>query len=1091
MKKLILCMLMTILILSMLIGVMPTSVFAYYEVPFLDGDSVDVCTEGKTYSLYTEDNLEQQNGTTFLYVVKSGDRYYTLGNPRYTEFKEVNSVYAVDITEYYNAQTNTFSGISNNVNVGAMQYQMNSGSYMYVNGDMLFALSVPFESEGNEWFDGGIRYYSPEETYSYSRPLWHANGDGTGYFYDSYIDWMSDSDVWVYGVLDLKYTGTNYVFALRDKSAEYTEAKNADPDNYDIGVNVTAYLYAAPCGHEQNVHGNADSPTCMEKGCQEYWYCRLCDTYFSNEEMTVAYEGFPEISALGHDWNGEKCNNCNRPVPVYSKVTNKTDFFALADDTMYVLVAEYEGRYYTPDSSILYSYVFDLDGDGYADIYNVDENDNGTPDVAEIDYDENGVFDLWDYPTEEERREYFDSICHGYLTDMIYGQTVGIPVKEITLNSDGTISHDAVKDALEFEMVSVNPPEVIEEYIAEGIMDEEDRWFYECVMQFVIPNTFINSPAFIPEDRPYDKLYPDEGDTYYWGVLFYNDRDSYYTYDWELDEYVSGLPFLDICKEGSIALSKSNSSFSPEWGSQLECLRLRDYNSKLSFVVGNDYDLEGSEYVDDANGGYWDTHDTQACVYLYASEQYDSHTCDFGNWTDNGDGTHIRSCKDATCGETENKPHGFDGGVETKAPTCTESGITTYTCTDCNYKKTENINTTDHEFGDWTPVDENSHKHSCTDCSASETDTHSFDEGVVTKAPTINEEGSRTYTCGVCNYKKTESIDKVDHTHNWTDWAEDGDNHTHVCKNSDCGIRESLPHEWTGGTQTKDPTCTEPGEMTYTCKDCDAKKTEPVESQGHTWTDWEPDGDVNHSRYCMSEICDAKESDPHILDSGEVTKEPTETAEGVKTYSCQTCWYTKEESIPKIVTIVENLEAGVTLDVIENSNVFIPAGTVIDVVEKPTEEIPDEVLGEIAVTADGAAKPLGIYDLSLLLDGAEIQPGGTVIVTLPAPDLAAEYDSVIVVYIAPDGSYEECKTTVNEDGTISFETDHFSTYAIIGIDKSAVKGGLPTGAIVGIVIGAVILLSVGVFAIVWFAIKKKSFADLIAGVNNKKNSSSN
>ena len=77
---------------------MPMTVFAYYEVPFFDGDSVDVCTEGKTYSLYTEDNLEQQNGTTFLYVVKSGDRYYTLGNPRYTEFKEVDSVYAVDIT---------------------------------------------------------------------------------------------------------------------------------------------------------------------------------------------------------------------------------------------------------------------------------------------------------------------------------------------------------------------------------------------------------------------------------------------------------------------------------------------------------------------------------------------------------------------------------------------------------------------------------------------------------------------------------------------------------------------------------------------------------------------------------------------------------------------------------------------------------------------------------------------------------------------------------------------------------------------------------------------------------------------------------
>ena len=209
----------------MVLGMMPMTAFAYHEESFFDGDSVDVCTEGKTYSLFTEDNLEEQDGTTFLYVVKKGDRYYTLGNPRYTEFKEVDSVFAVDITEYYDAQTNSFSGISDNVNIGVMQYQMSAGSYMYVDGNMLLALSIPFESEGETWFEGGIRYYTPEDTYSYTRPIWHSNGDGTGYFYDSYIDWMHDSDEWVYGVLDLKYTGTDYVFALRDKSAEYTEAR--------------------------------------------------------------------------------------------------------------------------------------------------------------------------------------------------------------------------------------------------------------------------------------------------------------------------------------------------------------------------------------------------------------------------------------------------------------------------------------------------------------------------------------------------------------------------------------------------------------------------------------------------------------------------------------------------------------------------------------------------------------------------------------------------------------------------------------------------------------------------------------------------
>jgi len=843
--------------LVMVLGLLPTTAGAYYESPFFDGQYVDVCTEGKTYSLFTEDNLEGQNGTTFLYVVKSGDRYYTPANPRYTEFKEVDSVSAIDITEYYDAQSNSFSGISNNVNVGVMQYQMNSGSYMYVDGDMLFALSVPFESEGNEWFDGGIRYYSPDETYSYSRPSWHTNGDGTGYFYDSYIDWMSDSDVWVYGVLDLKYTGTSYVFALRDKSAEYTEAKNAEPDNYNISVGSYAYLYAAPCGHEQNVHGNADTPTCMEKGCKEYWYCRLCDTYFSNEEMTVAYDGFPEISALGHDFDSEKCNNCNRPVPVYSKVTNKTDFFALEDDTMYVLVAEYEGKYYTPDSSVLYSYVFDLDNDGYADIYTVDENNNGTPDVAEIDYNKNGVYDLWDYPTEEERREYFDSICQGYLTDMLYGQTVGIPVKEITLNSNDTISHNAVKDALEFEMIKLHSQEEIDE------QEEVFRYGYECVMQFVVPNTFINSPAFIPEDRPYNKLYPDEADTYYWAVLFYNDRDSYYTYDWENDTYVGGLPFLDICKEGSIALSKSNSSFALGWDSQLECLRLRDYDGKLSFVVGNDYVLEGSEWVDDdthEDGGYYNTNDTQACVYLYASE---------GTGSSGGD--------DDTCSHEIHE-------APASLPTCTEPGKRLhFFCAKCEkyfqdqdgtVEVTEDDLVTNdalgHDWGEWEVMDSN---------------------------PTKEQR--------VCNRDAShiEERDAAAHVHSWSDWTPDGDeNHKRTCSAEGCTANtETQPHAWDEGRITTQPTCVAEGAKTYTCETCGHTKTESVDADPakHNFSDWESISDTQHSRSCQNAGCTVTETADHTLEGGVIQAETCET-DGQAYYSCTTCGYEKFTTRPAL-----------------------------------------------------------------------------------------------------------------------------------------------------------------------------------------------
>ena len=46
-------------------------------------------------------------------------------------------------------------------------------------------------------------------------------------------------------------------------------------------------------------------------------------------------------------------------------------------------------------------------------------------------------------------------------------------------------------------------------------------------------------------------------------------------------------------------------------------------------------------------------------------------------------------------------------------------------------------------------------------------------------------------------------------------------------------------------------------------------------------------------------------------------------------------------------------------------------------------------------------------------------------------------------------------------------------------------GGLGTGAIVGIVIGSALVAGVGGFALFWFVIKKKSFADLIAVFKKK------
>lgn len=64
-------------------------------------------------------------------------------------------------------------------------------------------------------------------------------------------------------------------------------------------------------------------------------------------------------------------------------------------------------------------------------------------------------------------------------------------------------------------------------------------------------------------------------------------------------------------------------------------------------------------------------------------------------------------------------------------------------------------------------------------------------------------------------------------THTYGEWKSvDAENHEHVC--TVCGAKESAPHVWDDGVVTKEATHTEEGVKTYTCKDCDATKTEVI-----------------------------------------------------------------------------------------------------------------------------------------------------------------------------------------------------------------------------------------------------------------------
>lgn len=112
-----------------------------------------------------------------------------------------------------------------------------------------------------------------------------------------------------------------------------------------------------------------------------------------------------------------------------------------------------------------------------------------------------------------------------------------------------------------------------------------------------------------------------------------------------------------------------------------------------------------------------------------------------------------------------------------------------------------------------------------------------------------------------------------------------------------------------------------------------------------------------------------------------------------------------------------------------------------------------------------------VYDITLHSGEAAVQPNGKVLVTLPIP---ADYDKekLAVYYVADDGVKTELPCTVDGD-SVSFETDHFSTYVLA--EKAAEQAPSHLGLILGIVGAAVVIAGAGI-AVYFLKFRKKTEA---------------
>ena len=153
------------------------------------------------------------------------------------------------------------------------------------------------------------------------------------------------------------------------------------------------------------------------------------------------------------------------------------------------------------------------------------------------------------------------------------------------------------------------------------------------------------------------------------------------------------------------------------------------------------------------------------------------------------------------CGTTKCS-HSYSSEI-TKAATCKETGIKTYTCNVCGDSYTEEIpQLTTHSYTSKvtkaaTCKETGIKTYTCSVCGDSYTEeiaklaTHSY-TSKVTKAATCKETGIKTYTCNVCGDSYTSIINKTNN-HNWKD-ATCSEAKTCTICNATSGVRNPYAH---------------------------------------------------------------------------------------------------------------------------------------------------------------------------------------------------------------------------------------------------------------------------------------------------------
>ncbi len=168
-------------------------------------------------------------------------------------------------------------------------------------------------------------------------------------------------------------------------------------------------------------------------------------------------------------------------------------------------------------------------------------------------------------------------------------------------------------------------------------------------------------------------------------------------------------------------------------------------------------------------------------------------------------------------------------------------------------------------------------------------------------------------------------------------------------------------------------------------------------------------------------------------------------------------------------------EEGTKIDLVEGKL----EENVVVVIAKENNDVTETVKANIKSAVTENSEIVAKFDIHLEKEGVKVEnvSGNRYKVTLAVPENLQARTGLNIVYIYDEGNVQKYNSTILDNNTIVFETDHFSTWAIVADEIPAPTSTLNAGAIVGICLGSLLLLLIIVYLLGYFFLYRKGKLD--------------